>query len=65
MWKTLATRGSAAPGSSVVPALPSWPVMGAGPEMATPESFVEPAALGWPAASFSPEAASPESGGGA
>jgi hypothetical protein len=64
MWKTLATRGSAAPGSVVVPASLGWTAVGAGPEMAAPESFVEPAALGWPAASFSPEVAAPESGGG-
>jgi hypothetical protein len=65
MWKTLATRRSAAPGSVVVPASSGWPAIGTGPEMAAPESFVEPAALGWPATSFSPEAAAPESGGSA
>jgi hypothetical protein len=65
MWKTLATKGSAAPGSVDVPALSGWPAAGAELETAAPESFVEPAALGWPAASFSSEAAAPESGNGA
>jgi hypothetical protein len=65
MWKTLATRGSAAPGSVDVPASIGWPAVRASLETATPESFVEPAALGWPTASFSPEAATasePEQG---
>jgi hypothetical protein len=65
MWKTLATRGLASPGSIVVPAFSGWPTAGTSPETAAPESFVEPATLSWPAASFSPEAAAPESGGGA
>jgi hypothetical protein len=62
--KTLATRGSAAPGSVDVPALSGWPAVGAGLETAAPKSFIELAALGWPAASFSSEAAAPESGSG-
>jgi hypothetical protein len=64
MWKTLATRGSAAPGSVDVPAPSGWPGAGASLETAAPESFIEPATLGWPAASFSSEAAAPESGSG-
>jgi hypothetical protein len=63
MCKTLATRGSVAPGSSVMPALPGWLAVGAGPVMAAPESFIEPAVLGWPAAPFSPEVAAPGFGG--
>jgi hypothetical protein len=65
MWKTLATRGSAAPGSVDVLALSGWPGAGASLEMAAPESFAEPAALGWPDAPFSYKTATPESGNGA
>jgi hypothetical protein len=64
MWKTLATRGSAAPGSVIVPTSSDGPAGGAGVEPAVPLSSVEPAALGWPAASFSPETAAPGSGDG-
>jgi hypothetical protein len=46
MWKTLATRGSAAPGFIDVLASSDWPAAEASVETAAPESFVEPAALG-------------------
>jgi hypothetical protein len=45
MWKTLVTRGSAAPGSDDEPASLSWPAVGAGLETATPDSFIEPTTL--------------------
>jgi hypothetical protein len=64
MWKTLATRGSVAPGSVNVPALSSWPATGAGLETAAPESFADLAALVWPAAPSGSETAAPESGNG-
>jgi hypothetical protein len=64
MWKTLVTRGSAAPGPVDVPASSGWPAAGASLETAAPESFIEPAALGWPAASFISEAVAPGSGNG-
>jgi hypothetical protein len=46
LWKTLATIGSAAPGSIDVPASSGWPAAGAGMETAAPESFTETATLG-------------------
>jgi hypothetical protein len=58
MWKTLATRGSAAPGSVYVPALSGSPV---GLETAALEYFAEPATLGWPAAPFRSKMVAPES----
>jgi hypothetical protein len=65
MWKTLATRGSAALGSDDEPASSSWPAIGASLETAAPESFVEPVALVGPAAPSCPEVAAPRFGNGA
>jgi hypothetical protein len=46
MWKTLATRGSAALRSVDVLASFGWPAAEAGLETAAPESFDESAVLG-------------------
>jgi hypothetical protein len=64
MWKTLVTRGSASPGSVVMPDSSGCPAGGAGVELAAPMSFAKPATLGWPAASFYSETVAPGSGGG-